>query len=208
MKTTISKYEPVYRQAYEVIRNMIIHGDLSPGTKLVEEKLAAHLGVSRTPVREAIRRLEQEGLVKGKTVIEPSEDELRDSYGIRILLEGYSARCAAENLTSEQKETLKNIIQTGKIGTIEEKVAANTTFHDIIMEASGNRYIIEVIDRMRSLILLCRRKVVHTRDCIHDEHEAICKAIMDGDGERAERLMKQHLQSNLDVCLLHSDDNN
>lgn len=206
MKMTINKYEPVYQQAYEVIRNMIIHGSLPPGTKLVEEKLALQLGVSRTPVRESIRRLEQEGLVRGKTVIKPSEHDLRNSYEIRILLEGYSARCAAEKLSKEQLELLWENVQKGKEGSLEEMMAANTAFHDIIMEASGNPYMIEVIDRMRSLILMCRRKVVHKNPCMHEEHEAIYEAIKTGDGDTAERLMQEHLRHNLEVCLLASDD--
>ncbi|KYD18750.1 GntR family transcriptional regulator [Saccharococcus caldoxylosilyticus] len=102
---------------------------MSPGTKLVEGKLALQLGVSRTPVRESIRRLEQEGLVREKTVIKPSEHDLRNSYEIRILLEGYSARCAAEKLLKEQLELLRANVQKRKDGSLEEIMASNNTFH-------------------------------------------------------------------------------
>lgn len=206
MKKEIKKNEPVYQQAYEIIRNMIIDGSLPPGSKLTEEKLAAQLGISRTPIRESIRRLEQEGLVAGKTVVEPSEDNLKDSYGIRILLEGYSARCAALNFTEEQKQRLLSSTELGKSDKLEDIMEANTTFHDIIMEASGNRYMIDVIDHMRALILLCRSKVVHTSQCMADEHAAIYKAITDGNPDLAERLMREHLEHNLQICLLDADE--
>lgn len=205
MNKEIKKYEPVYQQAYEIIRNMIIDGTLPPGTKLTEEKMALQLGTSRTPIRESIRRLEQEGLVADKTVIEPSEDDLKDSYGIRFLLEGYSARCAAINLTEQQKKQLKRSVDLGKSDKLEDIMEANTTFHDVVMEASGNRYMIEVIDRMRALILMCRSKVVHTSQCMADEHEAIYNAIINGDPDTAEQLMKEHLEHNLHICLLNSN---
>src|SRR5690242_20650899 len=89
---------PAYHQSYEIIRDKILNGELPGGTKIVEEKIAADLGVSRTPIRESIRKLEHEGLVVNKRVVKPSEKDLRNMFQVRILLEGYSAKCAASYL--------------------------------------------------------------------------------------------------------------
>ena len=85
------KSRPAYNQSYEIIRDMILQGDIPRGTKIVEEKLASELGVSRTPIRESIRKLEQEGLIANKMVINPSEKDLRNTFQVRMLLEGHSA---------------------------------------------------------------------------------------------------------------------
>ncbi|BCJ87082.1 GntR family transcriptional regulator [Effusibacillus dendaii] len=198
MKMQIRKYEPMHQQAYEILRNMIIEGILTPGTKLVEEKLAAQMGVSRTPIRESIKRLEQDGLVQENMVIEPSEDDLRDSYEIRMLLEGYSARCAAVSFTEAEKKELQKTVQQAKEGSFEEALKANTVFHDLIVKASGNKRMIDVLEKMRSLILLCRHQIVKSHPCLHDEHDKICEAISSGDADAAEKLMKEHLHHNME----------
>lgn len=94
MQPSTDKSRPAYQQAYEVLRDMILQGTLSPGTKLVEEKLATDLNVSRTPIRESIRRLEQEGLVVNKRVVKLTETDLRNTFELRKLLEGHAAQSA------------------------------------------------------------------------------------------------------------------
>lgn len=79
-----------YVQAYEYIRDRILSGELERGTKLVEERLAEEMGISRTPVRDSIRKLEQEGLIKEKRVVNPSDMDLRHVFQVRILLEGFA----------------------------------------------------------------------------------------------------------------------
>lgn len=87
-----------YHQAYEVIRDRILNGDLPGGTKIVEEKLATELGCSRTPIREALRQLINEGLIINKKVVQPTEKDLRNLFQVRILLEGAAAKSAATYL--------------------------------------------------------------------------------------------------------------
>jgi len=196
------KASPAYRQSYEIIREMIISGALPRGTKIVEEKLASELGVSRTPIRESIRKLEQEGLINNKKVVNPSEKDLRNTFQVRILLEGYSARCAATYLHENELHLLKECVEIGRTGTIDEIMRANESFHEIIVQASNNPVMIEMIDRMQSIIYLFRRTVVYyNRPFLIDEHERIYDAIHARDGQTAELLMQQHLLADLEFCI-------
>ena len=101
---------PAYTQAYEYIRDQILNGELDRGTKLTEERLAEEIGISRTPVREAIRKLEQEGLIQNKRVVNPSDMDLRHIFQVRILLEGFAARYCASYMTEEVLEKLKSCV--------------------------------------------------------------------------------------------------
>jgi len=193
---------PAFHQSYEIIRDKILNGELPGGTKVVEEKVAAELGVSRTPIRESIRKLEQEGLIVNKRVVKPTEKDLRNMFQVRILLEGYSAKCAASYLKEDELESLYSCVEIGKKGTVEEIMRANERFHEIIVQASHNPVMIDIIDRMQSIIYLFRKTVVfYNRPHLIDEHEEIYNAINARDGEKAEMLMKSHLQADLDFCL-------
>ncbi|PFN99454.1 GntR family transcriptional regulator [Bacillus sp. AFS076308] len=193
---------PAFHQSYEIIRDKILNGELPGGTKIVEEKVAAELGVSRTPIRESIRKLEQEGLIVNKRVVKPTEKDLRNMFQVRILLEGFSAKCAASYLKEDELESLYNCVEIGRKGTVEEIMRANERFHEIIVNASNNPVMIDIIDRMQSTIYLFRKTVVfYNRPHLIDEHEEIYEAIKARDGEKAEMLMKSHLQADLDFCL-------
>lgn len=189
-------------KAYEVIRDKILNGDLPSGTKIVEKTLAAELGYSRTPIRESLKQLEYEGLIVKKRVVQPTERDLRNLFQVRILLEGFSSQTAAIYLSEEKLDALATCIKVGREGTTEEIMEANERFHDIIVRASGNAQIIDIIDRMKSIIYLFRKTVVlHKRPFLIDEHEAIYEAIKARDGEKAKYHMEQHLQADLDFCL-------
>ncbi|MCY9019400.1 GntR family transcriptional regulator [Priestia megaterium] len=193
---------PAARQSYEIIRDKILNGELSAGTKIVEEKIAAELGVSRTPIRESIRKLEYEGLIVNKKVVKPTEKDLRNMFQVRILLEGYSAQCAASYLNENELDSLYECVKIGRTGTIEEIMIANEHFHEIIVNASNNPVMIDIIDRMQSTIYLFRKTVVfYQRPHLIDEHEQIYQAIKARDGQKAELLMKNHLEADLNFCL-------
>lgn len=196
------KSRPAYNQSYEIIRDMILQGEIPRGTKIVEEKLASELGVSRTPIRESIRKLEQEGLIANKMVINPSEKDLRNTFQVRMLLEGSAARSAATYLPENELQSLLECVRIGRTGALEDIMKANEKFHEIIVQASNNPFMIDIIDRMQSIIYLFRRTVVYyNRPFLIDEHENIYEAIKARDGDQAEALMKQHLQADLDFCL-------
>ncbi|MDF2903364.1 MAG: GntR family transcriptional regulator [Bacillus sp. (in: firmicutes)] len=193
---------PAYHQSYEIIRDRILNGELPGGTKIVEEKLAADLGFSRTPIRESIRRLENEGLIVKKKIVKPSEVDLRNMFQVRILLEGHSAKCAASYLPENELQSLRECVEIGKTGTFDEIMKANERFHEIIVNASNNPVMIDIIDRMKSIIYLFRRTVVfYNRPFLIEEHENIYEAIKARAGQTAEQLMQQHLELDLDFCL-------
>ncbi|SDE56839.1 transcriptional regulator, GntR family [Priestia aryabhattai B8W22] len=193
---------PAARQSYEIIRDRILNGELSAGTKIVEEKIAAELGVSRTPVRESIRKLEYEGLIVNKKVVKPTEKDLRNMFQVRILLEGYSAQCAASYLNENELNSLYECVEMGRTGDIEEIMIANERFHEIIVNASNNPVMIDIIDRMQSTIYLFRKTVVfYQRPHLIDEHEQIYQAIKARDSQKAQLLMKNHLEADLKFCL-------
>ncbi|MFL8935193.1 GntR family transcriptional regulator [Rossellomorea oryzaecorticis] len=191
-----------YLQSYEYIRDQILNGELERGTKLIEEKLAEQLGVSRTPIRESMRKLEQEGLVKQKRVVNPTDMDLRHYFQVRILLEGFAARSAATYMNEADLNQLKECIDIGRNGTNEEIMEANKQFHDIIVNATNNPVMVDTIERMQSIIYLFRKTVVyHNRPFLIDEHQEIYDAIVAHNGDEAERLMKEHIQADLEFCL-------
>ena len=193
---------PAYLQAYEVIRDRILNGEIPGGTKIVEEKLATELGFSRTPIRDSLRQLAHEGLIVNKKVVQPSEKDLIDLFEVRSLLEGASAKSAATYLAEEDLQSLSECIRMGREGSFEEIMEANERFHEIIVQASGNALMIDTIDRMKSIIYLFRKTVVlNKRPRLIDEHEEIYEAIKARDTERAQQLMEAHLQTDLDFCL-------
>jgi DNA-binding GntR family transcriptional regulator len=203
-----SASRPAYHQSYVIIRDKILNGEIPGGTKIVEEKLAAELGVSRTPIRESIRKLEQEGLIIKKRVVKPTEKDLRNMFQVRILLEGYSAKCAAAYLNEEDLGILCQCVEIGKTGEKEEIMNANERFHNVIVNASNNPVMIDIIDRMQSIIYLFRKTVVfYNRPFLIEEHEKIYEAIKERNGDKAEALMKNHLQADLDFCIHLIDQN-
>ncbi|NMO94353.1 GntR family transcriptional regulator [Paenibacillus lemnae] len=198
----IKKSSIAFKKSYEYIRDQILNGELPRGTKLIEEKLAEEIGVSRTPVRESIRRLEQEGLIQQKRVVNPSETDLRNLFQVRILLEGFAARSAAQFLREEDLGELRECVRIGRSGNAEEIMTANERFHDLIVQSTHNPFMIDTIARMHSIIYLFRKTVVyHKRPFLIDEHEQICQAIAEHQGELAERLMQEHLQADLEFCI-------
>lgn len=191
-----------YLQSYEYIRDKILNGELERGTKLIEEKLAVELGVSRTPIRESIRKLEQEGLVKQKRVVNPTETDLRNYFQVRILLESFAARSAATYMSENDLDQLEECIRIARTGSPEEIMEANEKFHNIIVNATNNPVMVDTIERMQSIIYLFRKTVVyHKRPFLIDEHQKIYDAILNHQADEADHLMKEHLQADLDFCL-------
>ncbi|OXM82352.1 GntR family transcriptional regulator [Paenibacillus rigui] len=202
MQGSPNKARTAHQQSYEALRDMILNGTIAQGTKLVEEKLAAEFNLSRTPIRESIRKLEQEGLVVNKRVVKLSESDLRNTFELRKLLEGHAARSAAIYLSEKDLLRLERCVEVGRSGTLNEIMEVNKEFHEIIMHASNNPLMIDVFDRMQSVIYLFRHTVVYYhRPFLIDEHQRIFEAIRAHDSDTAEQLMKEHLQADLDFCL-------
>lgn len=188
--------------AYNMIRDRIFNGEYAGGTKLVEERLASEIGVSRTPVREAIRRLEQEGLIKRKKVIKPTEIDFRHLFQMRILIECHAAYTAASFMLEEDITKLRECVEIGRTGLPNEVIEANKLFHDLIVQACNNPIMIDTVDRMQAIIFMFSTAVViHKRPLLIEEHDQICQAIAEHKPELASTLMKKHLEADLEFSL-------
>ncbi|HVB11179.1 MAG TPA: GntR family transcriptional regulator [Bacillota bacterium] len=201
---------PLFDQAYDAVVERILDGRLPLGSRLVESALAADLGTSRTPVREAIRRLERDGLAVrtptgGVAVFQPQPEDVRQIYESRIAIEGMAAFLAASRSTPAEREVI-----TGTVATLAEAYAAgdeagvvraNTAFHDALLAACGNRYLQTLAAHLRHHVLLTRAldRAQHGDSAsVLGHHRAILAAITAGDGPRARQLTEEHIRSHAD----------
>lgn len=194
----------------QAVKAAIISGELSPGTKTTETQIATILGVSRTPVREALRQLNAQGfvtLVKNSGVI-IADFTLEDTLGIlqvRGVLEGLAARLAAAVITPEQlvhlrsiHSMLDNVVQGDSMQCGEEFMLADRSFHDYIIEIAGNYHISNINDSLKGRLMRLHTLLVDLTqgkifDQVRNEHGEILEAIAEGQGERAEQLCRLHM---------------
>lgn len=205
LKNTMNEYLPLRDVVFNTLRRAIITGEFAPGERLMEISLANRLGVSRTPVREAIRKLELEGLVimiprKGAQVAKITEKSLRDVIEIRCVLEEFAASLACERITEEGKEKLKQAhwqfveaVRTNDIINIVEK---DENFHDVIFQAACNDRLITIINNLREQFYRYRMeyvKDIEQHSVLVTEHERLLHAIFNQDSETAKQIMRTHL---------------
>lgn len=207
LKDTMNEYLPLRDVVFNTLRRAIITGEFAPGERLMEISLANRLGVSRTPVREAIRKLELEGLVimiprKGAQVAKITEKSLRDVIEIRCVLEEFAASLACERITPEGRENLKdaheNFVEAVKNGDILDIVEKDERFHDAIFQATSNERLITIINNLREQFYRYRMeyvKDIEQHSVLVNEHELLLRAIYDEDSETAKRIMRTHLQN-------------
>ncbi len=196
---------------YKELKEAILRGDIVSGERLMEIPLATRLGVSRTPVREAIRRLEKEQLVviipgKGARVAGISDKEAMDALEVRLMIETMAAKLAAKNITKEQIEQLrdinikiKNAADGGDIAGISE---LDNIFHRTISEASGNSILFTVARFLEGQVLRYRIeyiKRISDYNSMLSEHDAVIEAIQSGDGDRAADIIAVHIQKQKDA---------
>lgn len=191
-----------YRLAYETIRKEILIGKLPGGSKLVEERLAENIGVSRTPIREAIRRLEQEGLIKNKRVYKPTKSDIINTFELRMLIECYAVRLAAKNMSFEKLNELKQAVENSRTFSIDENVNANKHFHDLIVSECNNPIMIAEANKMNAIIYLFNCTFFkNNRPHLYEEHKEIYHAIKERDEELAVSLLQKHLEVDLQFIL-------
>ncbi len=190
------------KDAYKLILNAIDTGTYKPGDRLVESELAERFKVSRTPIREALQRLETQNMLArdGRSLIVASLDhtQLAELYEVRAELEGLAAQLAAQHATPEEVRVLYDMIATDrKISDDPARLSrANRRFHNQIHLASRNRYLIsqlEMVHRSMALLTSSALAVEGRSEKTLDEHEAIVNAIANGDGEAANKALKTHL---------------
>ena len=206
-EVNMNEYLPLRDVVFNTLRQAILRGELKPGERLMEIQLANKLGVSRTPIREAIRKLELEGLVlmiprRGAEVAEITEKSLRDVLEVRRALEELAVGLACERISKEDIEQLKiaakefeDILESGDVTAYAE---ADVKFHDIIYFATENQRLIQLLYNLREQMYRYRveylkRKEVHP--ILLKEHEHIIQCIEKGDKENAMKAICTHIEN-------------
>ncbi len=208
LKINLSEKEITRDKVYSILSKAIFRGDLKPGQRLVELKLAKLMRVSRTPIREAIIELVQKGLAipsppKGVRVAPlPTTEELDEFYDINSVLRGLAARKAARNITPLQIKNLQEIVlqseQSFGEGSLKEIFNLNKKFHQIIEKSCNNKELLFLLDnvykrsRERFSEILSRKK--RQKESIK-EHKVILEALVKKDEELVEQLMKRHIEN-------------
>ena len=197
----------LYQEVAERLRQRIFAHELTPGTWIDEQKLAEQYGISRTPLREALKVLASEGLVvlkprRGCYVTEISRQDLDDIFPLMAMLEGRCAAEAVRRASTTDVEALRDIHEAletaARDGKIEAFFEANQEFHRRIQELSGNRWLLSVIQDLRKVLKLSRLHSLSLEGRLQQslmEHRAIIAAIAAGNAEAAEKSMHDHLLS-------------
>lgn len=207
----MDEYLPLRDVVFNTLRQAILRGELKPGERLMEIQLANKLGVSRTPIREAIRKLELEGLVlmiprRGAEVAEITEKSLRDVLEVRRALEELAVRLACLRMKPEDLEELKLAASEfeGVLGDEDITVVAeaDVAFHDVIYLATENERLISLLNNFREQMYRYRveylkKKEFHKK--LLKEHEEIIRAIENGECDRATEVMSQHIENQVEV---------
>jgi len=196
---------PSSELVYRRLKDRIISGSLAPDTRLIELSIAAEFGVSRTPVREALKRLAAENLVlsdpaRGMVVHAPDASEIEDVFIMREALDGLAARLAAHRVTPSELARLRLIVDSMRSGVTNDRreqiVVANLRFHDVIYAAAGNRMLARVASDLRDFVRRFSTLPFASPDRVEHvlaEHEAILDALERHDPEAAERASDSHL---------------
>ncbi len=203
-------FRPARELAYSALRDAILAGDLEPGERLNQDELAKRLGVSRAPIRDALNRLEAEGLVQtlsrggGVAVVEMSEKEVVDIYELRTILDTASTRLACKRMSQADMERLREIVEATRRVTqakdLQAIVQAHAAFHDLIYMASGNAELTRVArnlwDRSYRFRVMALSNAENARRGL-EQHRAILGALQARDPGRAVALAEKHTQSTI-----------
>ena len=206
-EVNMNEYLPLRDVVFNTLRKAILRGELKPGERLMEIQLANKLGVSRTPIREAIRKLELEGLVlmiprKGAEVAQITEKNMQDVLEVRKALEELSVQLACERITPEQVEEMKmaaedfrKVLKSGDVTKIAE---ADVKFHDIIFAATNNQRLITLLNNLREQMYRFRVEFLKQKECyphLLEEHDKLIALISGGEVEEACELMGCHIDN-------------
>ena len=203
----MDEFLPLRDVVFNTLRQAILTGELKPGERLMEIHLANRLGVSRTPIREAIRKLELEGLVtmiprRGAEVAQITEKSMKDVLEVRRTLDALSAELACERISKEEEEALKqaclNFEAAVKTKDTKAIAKADVAIHDIIAAATGNQRLIQLINNLAEQMYRYRFEYIkdasqHER--IIEEHRIIYESIVKKDKEAAAEMAKTHIDN-------------
>lgn len=203
----MNEYLPLRDVVFNTLRQAILKGELRPGERLMEIQLAQRLGVSRTPVREAIRKLELEGLVlmvprKGAEVAEITVKDLEDVLEVRAALEELAAKIACDHITDEQLQELKKAAADFKkvldTDDLTSCVQADMKFHEIIYNATDNARLLQILNNLREQMYRYRMEYLKDKSMhktLVEEHDAIRRALKKRDKVKAAQAICVHIEN-------------
>ncbi len=203
----LDSYKPLRELVLDAIRSAIINGILQPRERLMEIQMAEELGVSRTPIREALRKLELEGFIvmvprKGAYVADLSFKDIADVFEIRIALEVLAAGLAAERITEEELEDMERLLVEKRDAiaqnNIDKLVEVDTKFHELIYQASRNERLSSIISNLREQIQRFRLTSLSFPGRMRkslDEHKKIVEAIQSRDIQRSRNTAQEHIEN-------------
>jgi DNA-binding GntR family transcriptional regulator len=206
MKKSNVQSQTLQIQVYEYLHDKIISGEIPPGKRVVEQKIVEETGISRSPVREAIRRLANEGLVTvhprgGVRVYRATSSDFKYLFECRIGLEPTAAFLASKRMNNLQRNEMEKLMDNMRLAVKEKDLITlrelSKGFHDRIVDFSGNPYLIKMVKQLYSLISFYRNIIFNNTERLEkglDEHEQIWKAMLNKDGKAAEVLMRKHIE--------------
>jgi len=209
----LDSYQPLREVVCETLRDAIRKGVLKPGERLMEIQLAEELGVSRTPVREAIRKLELEGYVimmprRGTYVANLSIRDVNEVFEIRTSLDSLASGLAAERITDEELERLQRLLvligEYIEENNMEKIVETDTEFHDILYQASRNTRLVGIIFNLREQLTRFRSTSMAYPGRLKEtleEHRHLVEAIAQGDALEAQRAAEEHMEKSEQTLL-------
>lgn len=211
-ETTKSLEEKVYL----LLEESILTGEYRRGDSLTEMSLSKKLGVSRTPIRSALHRLYEEGLIeispnRGAVVVGVNGDDLADAYKIRMRLEGLASSMAAERMDEESLKKLGETVELAEFylgkGDVDKLKQLDTDFHVIIYKASGNRMLCKILTELHRNIRSYRRMSLGVPGRLErsiEEHKSILEAIRSGDADLADKLTSLHIENAMNNIIIAS----
>ncbi len=205
LKSNFSQRKSLGQDVFDYLKNAIIDQTIEPGSRLVESKISEMLGISRTPLREALHKLEREDWIEkipsgGFQVVQLTQIDIEHTFGIRSVLEAYAARLAAENhtdkdlapLEKKMKEFQKNLENDNK----DKLQKINTEFHDLLYNLSGSPKLIKMINQLRAQISRFRQIILKQDGFAYEsneDHIQMLSAIKNRDGDLVETLVRAHI---------------
>src|SRR4030043_1704985 len=209
----IHKRKSLREKVYESLRKSILHGKMKPGQHLIEEQLADHVGISRTPVREAFHKLERDELVTrlpkgGFAVREFTKEDVEEIFGIRSALESYAAYLGTLHITPDKVSTLEKKLKESEEalekGDDEKVVQLHTEFHDLLYKSCKSKKLVEMINNFRDYFFRYRSALLHTPEGLshsNRDHRQMLEAMKNKNARLAERFVRKHLERGKDLVL-------
>ena len=206
------------QDVYEKLKQAIVKGDLPPDSRLIESRMASVMGISRTPVREAIHKLEREGLLRhnpsgGFFIVGLTRPDIKETFGIRSVLESYAARLAATHHKGEKElDPLHQKIHEYQLhldqGNLKALLRINTEFHDLLYALSRSPKLIKMISALQDPIYRFRQVLLNTEEharISNEDHKLMLKLISKRDLEGVESLVREHILRGQEIVLNEFD---